>query len=136
MEKYRIILQMHEAMCFVDVTPDFTIESPDDFSAKEYALQLIEHWEKNEAMTIGFDICTKKLVSKIAPTSGINHFSYKNFAVFDESKYMSCTTILPEHLKKVNQQDFVEVLFQRCSARNTKETTAIFECIAFAVERI
>ena len=129
-------MQMHEAMCFVDVVPDFIIEASDDFSAKRQAAQLIEHWEKNGVMAIGFDIYAKKLMSQVTPSSGIHSFSYKNFTVFDESKYSSCTMILPEHLKEVNQQNFVELLFQRCAARNNKESLAIFECIAFGVERI
>ena len=45
MEKYQVIMQMHEAMCFMDAVPDFVFEAPDERAAMKQAEQIIEHWE-------------------------------------------------------------------------------------------
>lgn len=75
-------------------------------------------------------------MSQMASNSEISSISFRNFTIYDESKHSSRTMILPEYLEEVNQSDFLEVLFQRCSARNNNVSFVTFECIAFAVEHI
>ena len=59
MEKYQVIMQMHEAMCFMDAVPDFVFEAPDERAAMKQAEQIIEHWETGKEISIGF-ILTQK----------------------------------------------------------------------------
>ena len=136
MEKYQVIMQMHEAMCFMDAVPDFVFEAPDERAAMKQAEQIIEHWETGKEISIGFNVNAKRLVSQMASNSEISSISFRNFTIYDESKHSSRTMILPEYLEEVNQSDFLEFLFQRCSARNNNVSFVTFECIAFAVEHI
>lgn len=66
MEKYQVIMQMHEAMCFMDAVPDFVFEAPDERAAMKQAEQIIEHWETGKEISIGFNVNAKRLVSQMA----------------------------------------------------------------------